>query len=303
MSDNKALIGHLTALFTIFVWGTTFVATKVLLVDFTPIEILFIRFILGFIALTLAYPHRLKLTDSSQRLYFILAGIFGITLYFLLENIALTYTLIANVGILVTASPFFTAILSYLFATGEKLHKRFFLGFLIAIAGICLIMFNGNIVLNLNPLGDLLALGAALAWSLYSICMQKISTFSYNTVQVTRVTFMYGLIFMLPALFIFDVSSDIVRFYKPINIFNFLFLGLGASALCFATWNFAIKTIGTLKTSVYIYLVPVIAVITASILLDEPLPLLSILGILLTILGLIISEDRLQFLYKYTHKK
>lgn len=302
MLKNSLIIGHLTAIITIIFWGTTFIATKILLLDFTPIEILFIRFLMGFLALYLAYPHRLKLTDSSQRWYFMSAGLFGVTLYFLLENIALTYTLIANVGILVTASPFFTAILSHIFATGEKLHKRFFLGFLIAISGICLIMFNGNVVLNLNPLGDLLALGAALAWSLYSICMQKISTFSYNTVQVTRTTFMYGLIFMLPALFIFDVGSDITRFYKPVNIFNFLFLGLGASALCFATWNYAIKTIGTLKTSVYIYLIPVIAVITAALILDEKLSFLTIIGILLTLLGLIISENRLQLLYKYTKK-
>lgn len=302
MLKNSLIIGHLTAIITIIFWGTTFIATKILLLDFTPIEILFIRFLMGFLALYLAYPHRLKLTDSSQLWYFMSAGLFGVTLYFLLENIALTYTLIANVGILVTASPFFTAILSHIFATGEKLHKRFFLGFLIAISGICLIMFNGNVVLNLNPLGDLLALGAALAWSLYSICMQKISTFSYNTVQVTRTTFMYGLIFMLPALFIFDVGSDITRFYKPVNIFNFLFLGLGASALCFATWNYAIKTIGTLKTSVYIYLIPVIAVITAALILDEKLSFLTIIGILLTLLGLIISENRLQLLYKYTKK-
>lgn len=302
MLKNSLIIGHLTAIITIIFWGTTFIATKILLLDFTPIEILFIRFLMGFLALYLAYPHRLKLTDSSQRWYFMSAGLFGVTLYFLLENIALTYTLIANVGILVTASPFFTAILSHIFATGEKLHKRFFIGFLIAISGICLIMFNGNVVLNLNPLGDLLALGAALAWSLYSICMQKISTFSYNTVQVTRTTFMYGLIFMLPALFIFDVGSDITRFYKPVNIFNFLFLGLGASALCFATWNYAIKTIGTLKTSVYIYLIPVIAVITAALILDEKLSFLTIIGILLTLLGLIISENRLQLLYKYTKK-
>lgn len=302
MSNNSILVGHLTALLTIFIWGTTFVSTKILLFDFTPIEILFTRFIIGFIALTVFYPHRLKLADSSQRWYFIAAGFLGITLYFLLENIALTHTLVANVGIFLTVSPFFTAILLQLFGTSEKLRKTFFIGFIIAITGICLILFNGNIVLNLNPIGDLLALGAALTWSLYTICMQKINSFSYNTIQVTRITFMYGLLFMIPALFIFETHSGTERFFQPTNIFNFLFLGLGASALCFATWTFAIKAIGTLKTSVYLYLNPVIAVIAASILLDERLSYLSIIGMFLAILGLIISENRLNDFMAFINK-
>lgn len=46
-AKNENALGHITALFTILVWGTTFVSTKILLVDFTPIEILFIRFVVG----------------------------------------------------------------------------------------------------------------------------------------------------------------------------------------------------------------------------------------------------------------
>ena len=50
MTDRKQLIGHLAALMTIIVWGVTFISTKVLLRDFTPLEILFIRFTLGWLA-------------------------------------------------------------------------------------------------------------------------------------------------------------------------------------------------------------------------------------------------------------
>ena len=48
---NKTAAGHLAALVTILIWGTTFISTKVLLQDFQPIEILFFRFVLGLIAL------------------------------------------------------------------------------------------------------------------------------------------------------------------------------------------------------------------------------------------------------------
>ena len=53
-------LGHIAALFTVIVWGTTFISTKILLLDFTPLEILFFRFILGFLVLCLARPKRLK---------------------------------------------------------------------------------------------------------------------------------------------------------------------------------------------------------------------------------------------------
>ena len=56
--------------------------------------------------------------------------------------------------------------------------------------------------------------------------------------------FVYGLLFMIPALFLFDFKLGLERFSDPVNLFNFLFLGLGASALCFVTWNFAVKVLG-----------------------------------------------------------
>ena len=95
--ENKHTAGHLSALLTIIIWGTTFISTKILLVDFQPVEILFFRFIMGLIALLIVYPHRLKGTTLRQELTFVAAGLCGICLYYLLENIALTYTLASNV--------------------------------------------------------------------------------------------------------------------------------------------------------------------------------------------------------------
>ena len=56
--EEKLSLGHLAALFTVVNWGTTFIATKLLLEAFTPIEILLFRFVLGFLALWLVCPRR-----------------------------------------------------------------------------------------------------------------------------------------------------------------------------------------------------------------------------------------------------
>ena len=292
MKTNSGINGHILALITIIIWGTTFVSTKYLLIDFEPIEILFYRFCIGLLLLLIIYPKRLKGTTKKQELLFAAAGLCGITLYYLLENIALVYTAASNVGVLVSITPFFTAILAYWFLDGEKLKKNFVIGFVFAIIGIGLISFNGSMVLKLNPLGDILSILAAIVWGFYSVFARKISQFGYNTIQTTRRIFSYGLVFMIPFLFIFPFEFEISKFSQTANILNILFLGLGASAICFVTWNLAVKLIGAVKTSVYIYLIPVITVVTSAIILSERLTWMSILGTILTLIGLFISEKK-----------
>lgn len=212
-----------------------------LLNSFNPIEILFFRFTIGFIVLLFVFPHRLKIDSLKQELLFVGAGLTGVTLYFLLENIALTYTSASNVGVIISVAPFFTAILAYIFLKSEKPKSFFYIGFICAIIGIVLISFNGSFVLDLNPMGDILAIISAGLWAIYSILTRKISQYGYNTIQTTRRIFFYGILFMIPALFIFRFELGLSRLTQPINLFNILFLGFGASALCFVTWNLAVK--------------------------------------------------------------
>lgn len=289
--ERKQGAGHLAAIFTIVIWGTTFIFTKILLEEFEPVEILLFRFVLGYAALLLVYPRWMKGTDWRQELTFAAAGLCGVCLYYLLENIALTYTLASNVGVIVSVSPFFTAIFNRIFGEKEPLRVRFFVGFGAAMAGIGLISFWGTKV-EVSPVGDLLALGAAVVWACYSILTRKISTFGYPTVQTTRRVFAYGIAFMLPTLLFFDFQLGPARFAKPENLLNILFLGVGASAMCFVTWSFAVKVLGAVKTSVYIYLVPVITVISSVLVLHEKISGPGWGGILLTLAGLLISEYR-----------
>lgn len=292
MDINENARGHITALVTILIWGMTFVSTKVLLGTFTPIEILFIRFAIGLLALAIIYPRRLKIADRRQEWLFVGAGVSGITLYYLLENIALTMTTASNVGIIVTVAPFFTALLSIFFLKTEKPKMQFYFGFVVALAGIALISYNGG-SLELNPMGDLLAVLAAIMWAVYSILIRKISDLGYGVIPATRRIFMYGLLFIIPLLFFVDFHIEVAQFTLLENIGNILFLGVGASALCFVTWNTAVKILGAVKTSVYIYLVPVVNVTASILILGEPITLALIVGSVLTFAGLWLSETNL----------
>ena len=201
----------------------------------------------------------------------------------------------SNVGVIIPVASFFSAVLSHVFlSTEEKLKAQFFVGFIVAMAGICLISFSGS-ELKLNPVGDILSIVAAFIWAVYSLLTRKIGSYGYNTIQTTRRIFTYGILFMLPFLFIFDFKLDMQKFVKPEYALNLIYLGLGASALCFVTWNYAVKVLGAVKTSVYIYIVPVITVVTSVIVLKEEITWMAAIGIGLTLIGLVLSESKLKF--------
>lgn len=108
--------------------------------------------------------------------------------------------------------------LSHVFQKAEEqLKTQFFIGFIVAMAGICLISFSGS-ELELNPAGDILAVVAAFVWAVYSLLTRKISGYGYHTLQTTKRIFTYGILFILP--FFFDFNLDMRRFKNPVYILN-----------------------------------------------------------------------------------
>ena len=159
--------------------------------------------------------------------------------------------------------------------------------------GIFLISFNGRIVLKLNPLGDVLCILAAVAWGVYSVTIRKISELGYDTLLVTRRVFFYGILFVLPFLGLFDFRLGLERFSSLSSLLHMLFLGVIASAFALASWNFAVEVLGSVRTAVYIYGVPVLTMLAAWLLLAERITWMALLGVGLILLGLLISEGKL----------
>lgn len=289
--EKKRISGHLLACGTQMMWGATFISTKVLLQYFMPVEVLFTRAVLAFIALLLFWPHHLKLKERKQEMVFAGAGLFGLVLYFMLENTALTMTYASNVGIIVACAPFFVAVTVGWFFK-EKSGASFYIGFLIAILGVALISLNGQKTLNLNPLGDGLAFLAMISWGFYSALIKKISEWDYPVIAVTRRIYFYAILFLIPVLIQQHASWDLASFENAQVALNFLFLGIGASATGFLFWNLATKWIGAVRTSVYIYVSPVVTVALSVLILHEKVTMVSVLGSILIFAGLLISQKK-----------
>lgn len=290
---------HLVALFTIFVWGITFVSTKVLLEDISPLWILLLRFALGLCILFAIRPHILRLQARKDELLFAAAGATGVAAYYLLENIALVFATATAVGVIVAASPLFTALISAALGDRTAINARFFCGFALAMAGLAIVGIGtageGDLLdfTGFALFGDGLALGAALVWAVYSTLVSRIAAKGYETIAATKRTFVWGVAFILLVTLVFDAHPpQLWALMEWQNILNLLFLGAVASAACFVTWGVAVKRLGATATSTYIYLVPAITATASILILGEPLNAPVVSGLAMTIAGLLLSQKR-----------
>ena len=272
-----------------FVWGLTFVCTKVLLGYMTPLDILLSRTALGFAALCLVRPRILRLQRRSHELLFAAAGLMGAFGYYLAENTALEFADASFVSVAVSTAPMFTAALGFLILKEKGFGARFVAGFLLAISGIALISFQEGPAHASLP-GVLLCLGAAIAWAVYSIIVKRLSGFGYETIASTKRIFAWGLLFMLVMRPFVGGAFPFGVLAEPLVWGNLAFLGLLASAGCFVTWGYSVKHLGPIAASAYIYLQAPITVMWAVILLGEPLTAAIVGGFLLVIVGLALSE-------------
>lgn len=288
--EKSKVMGHIFAIITILVWGSCFVLTKNLLVDFTPIQIIPLRMGLAYVTLWVLRPKTLKLPWKDE-LMFILIGITGGSFYFFLQNTASAHTSAANVSILVSMSPILTVILAQLFSRkGEKLGKLVYIGAVVAIAGVVLVVLNGTLSFHLSPLGDLLALAAALMWAVYSILVKRY-TERYDNFLVTRRVFLWAFLTSLPLVLLTDgLPSLTPLFTQPNILISWLFLGVFGNAVCFAIWNIAFKRLGVVVTNNYLYASPFVTVVVGWLLLDEKISWMSILGAVLITLGVIFAN-------------
>lgn len=284
--------GHLLAFATILIWSCASISSKVLLETFNPVELFFYRMLMAYLMLLVIKPGFISYRSVKEELLFMAAGITGVTLYFILQNVALKYSMASNVGVLLTISPFFTAVLSFLVLKDEKLQGKFFAGFAVTLAGVLLLSYNGNQVLKLNPIGDIMAILAALAWALYSVVMKKVGSYNYNTILATRKIFFYGLLFLVPALVYTDFTFSAAKFADPGVLANMLFLALLASAMTYVSWNRAMEILGPVKTSMYLYAIPVLTMALSVALLGERITAISAAGVALILGGIYISERK-----------
>lgn len=192
-SARAKLISHLGAIIVVAAWGGSFVSTKILTVHgMGPVEIYIYRFLMAYL-LVLAMCHkRLKADSLRDEILFLVCGLCGSSIYFIAENTAVTYTNVSDVSMITTLSPLITTFIIAALYKSERPGVWFYVGSAIAFIGVGCIIFKDGLRQASESshsslsttIGDLLALGAALSWAVYSVVLRKL-TATYSAQFIT----------------------------------------------------------------------------------------------------------------------
>lgn len=267
----------------VFIWGSTFVITKIALVDLGPIMLAILRFAIA-TAIFLPFLVSYKKQNPLPWLSLVIVGFFGVTLFFALQNLGLYYTSAVNAGLILGSIPVFTLLFSALFL-GEKLSSTRIVGVICSVSGVSLIVLTGSPAGagSFPILGNMLLLGSAVAWALYTVKGKSLLR-SLPQHVVTAGSVSFGLLFLL--LFL-PLEARFVS-YQPLSAATWLavgYLGFFASGAAFFLWNHGLKSVSAAEAGTYTNLSPVVAVVTAAILLGEPIGLSHLVGGSMVIIG------------------
>ena len=287
---------HLLALLVVTVWGSTFISTKLLLLSgLSAAQIFVLRFIIAYVMLLVycAAIRRLKLFADTwpDELLMLALGIAGGSLYFLTENSAMNYTTTTNTSLIVSLSPLVATALISIFYQSQRLSRVQLAGTLMAALGVTVVVLNGRFVLHLSPVGDSLAFAAALCWGFYSLLMIRANQ-RYDILFITRKVFFYGLLSMIPYFLLWPGFPPVERILQASVLAHLLFLGCVASMLCFLAWNLAMKRLGAVVATNYVYFNPVTTIIFAWIILSEQITPYFLLGTVLILAGMYLADRR-----------
>ena len=287
---------HLVAFMVVAIWGTTFVSTKLLLLNgLSPVHIFTLRFIIAYVMLLGAScflpRHRWMSKNWKDELIMLGLGVTGGSLYFMTENAAMNYTTTTNTSLIVCLCPLFASLLISICYKSERLHGLQIVGSLLAAIGVTIVVLNGRFVLHLSPIGDALAFAACLCWALYSLLLIPASK-HYDTLFITRKVFAYGLLSMLPYYAIYPEMPPMEALLRYDTILQLLFLGCIASTICFLVWNWVIRRLGAIVTTNYVYFNPVVTILCAWMVLNERITGWFLLGTVMILAGMYLADKK-----------
>ncbi|MEA3505719.1 MAG: DMT family transporter [Bacteroidota bacterium] len=286
----KTIYTYLIVILAMLFWGLTFVWSSIVFEYYSPITTIFLRLVIstaimfvGLKVFNLIAPIR----KEDYRL-FLLSALFNPFLYFLGENYGIKYSSATISAVVIAAIPVFTPIIGYYFIR-EKLSKVNIMGMVVSFSGILLILVDDDFSLNVHPVG-VFALSVAVVTAVgYAIVLKRLAE-NYNAFLIIAVQNLIGIIYFLPLFLFFDLHDFLNIPVTSELVVAMLELAVFGSSLAFVFYAIGTRELGVNKTNFFTNLIPVITAVFAFFVLEERFDFYKILGMVIVILGVILSQ-------------
>ncbi|HTY89643.1 MAG TPA: DMT family transporter [Methanocella sp.] len=287
---------RLTLVLVMALWGGSFIASKVGLEGLFPVELATLRFaiavpLLVVITLIVEGPKAFNIARKDLPVLIVMA-LTGVTLQYIVQFYAMTYTSVTNTALLINMGTFFVIIPSAIFLK-ERLSIDNILGIIIAFIGVALVATKGNFAFSMNLIGDGLVLICAVMWAIYILVGNKLAG-KYSVLSQLNYIFIFGFIGLLP--FYFITPHHAIGEFSSTTWACLLYLAIICSVIAYFFFNDAIIKLGPAKAALYQYLEPLFAIVLAITLLHEPLTAAIVAGAVFIIAGIAMADNNLKVL-------
>ena len=289
MNNNKPLNiktrGIIFVLLAVLFWGVSFINTKVLLQEYSPVSIAIFRQFIAIIPLIIFLLVKKQFFKMSLRnvLHFSIAAFFGIVLYFVFENTGLMYTSASSASMIVATIPMFSLLVDTVLYK-LKFDIKLMILIIISLIGVYFVISeNGKInIFDSSFKGNMFVLFAMASWIVYTIISKELGK-RYSSIQMTSIQTLLSIPLFMPF-----IIKDIPYWHLPslTGLYNLIFLGVFCSAIAYVCFLYGIQTLGPSTASAYLNLIPVVTIIISAIFLKEVLTIYQIIGSILILSSL-----------------
>lgn len=278
--------------FIVLMWGAAFPLVKIAISEIPPITLGFLRFLIA-TPILLSYSYYrdrkgLKAVLTKYPMPMALMALTGVMSYQVCQNLGVKLTSATNSSIVISSDPILIAVLATVILK-ERINLTRAVGILTGFIGVLVVILSegqwaatGSSAFS----GDILSLGAALSWSIYSIVGRKLAPCESPT-TLTAVSTALGTVFLLPPAYLLETPS------LPTSASGWsalLALSLGSTCIAYALWN---KTLGeeeATRAGMALFMVPVVTAILSVSFLSETVTAPLLVGATLVLLGVLVSE-------------
>ncbi len=285
----KKFISYLEALFAVVVWGGSFIATKIAVGQISPTTVVWLRFALGIPLILFAVIIRKQFAfpKGNEWWYFALLGFLGISFHQWLQSNGLQTAQATTTAWIISTSPAFIAILGWM-VLKEKLNLVQSLGIVLAMIGVLAVVSKGDFSSiaagNFGTYGDFLILISSVNWAVFSI----LSRHGLKNHPSTRMTFW---VMTLGWLFT-SVTFIAGRNYTELAQLDYrswmamIYLGVFTTGLAYIAWFDALSQLPAAQTGAFLFIEPLTSMAVASVVLNEKITLVSVLGGVVILFGI-----------------
>jgi drug/metabolite transporter (DMT)-like permease len=282
-------MGEIALTITAIIWGSGFVASSISLEHFTPYQILAGRFLIGTLILTVIFHKRLKSIDKSTMIKGAILGIF-LYLAFALQTVGLQFTTPSKNAFLTAVNVVIVPFIAFVMYK-RKIDMYELMGAVLAMIGIAVLSLKLSAEINI---GDLLTLGCAFGFAFHIFYTAKYVK-DTDPVSLTLVQMMTAAIIGVIVVLFKGETSFVVQ---KEGILSLLYLGVFSTTICYLLQTVAQKMITETKAAIILSTESFWGMVFSIAILDEAITIKMVLGAILILVAIIISETKLPFLKK-----